>query len=162
CERSLGGQHGYAEPEERCVAVLHGPPPRRRPVPEDASLYALVEALELGVRGGAPARGAGTCGLVDLQVGDRVLAQPVPIAIHAPGLPDHRAGLVPGPEAAHQASAQLVTMLLEHARQLHDAGIAGGIVGGLRAGPGVLVTADNHEIVRPALHLADGDLNGAP
>ena len=109
--------------------------------------HALVEALELDVGGGAPARGAGAGRLVDLQVGDRMLAQPVPVAVDEPGRADHGAGLVAGPEAAHEAAAQLVAVLLEHARQLHDAGVAGGVVGRLRAGPGILVAADHDEIV---------------
>ena len=46
-----------------------------------------------------------------------------------------------------EAAAQLVAVLLEHARQLHDAGVAGGVVGRLRAGPGVLVAADHDEVV---------------
>ena len=38
-------------------------------------------------------------------------------------------------------------MLHEHARQLHLAGVAGGIVGRRLAGPAVLMPADQHEIV---------------
>ena len=53
-----------------------------------------------------------------------------------------------GPEADDQAAAQLVAVLLEHARQLHDAGVAGGVVGRLRPGPGILVAADHDEVVR--------------
>ena len=93
---------------------------------------ALVEALELDVGGGTPARGAGAGRLVDLQVGDRVLAQPVPVAVDVPGRADHGAGLMPRPEAGDQAAAQLVAVLVEDAGQLQDAGIAGGVVGGLR------------------------------
>src|SRR5207249_3053273 len=105
---------------------------------EDALLHALVEALELRVGSGAPARGTGAGGLVDLQVGHRVRAQPVPVAVDEPGRADHGAGLVAGPEAAHQAAPQVGAVLLEHARQFHDAGVAGGVVRRLRTGPGVL------------------------
>src|SRR6185436_8821590 len=137
-ERPLRRQHGHAETEEGGVAVLHRAPPRRRPAAEDALLHALMEALELGIGGGTPARGAGAGRLVDLQVGDRVLAQAVPVAVDEPGRADHGTGLVPGPEAGDETTAQLVAMLLEDACEFHDAGVAGGVVGRLRAGPGVL------------------------
>src|SRR5262249_32448358 len=122
----------------------------------------LMKALELGVRGRTPARSAGARGLIDLQIRDRVLAQPVPVAIDEPGRAHHGAGLVAGPEPEHEAAPQLVALLLEHPAELHDAGVAGGVVGRLRAGPGVLVPADHDEIVALALDLADRDLHRTP
>src|SRR5262249_59591477 len=59
-------------------------------------------------------------------------------------------------------AAELVVVLLEHAPQPHDAGVAGGIVGRLRAGPGILVPADHDEVVGLALDLAHRDFERAP
>src|SRR5215468_9231356 len=53
-------------------------------------------------------------------------------------------------------------MLLKDARQLYHAGVAGGVVRRLRARPGVLMTADNDEIVGVALDFADRDLHRPP
>ena len=68
----------------------------------------------------------------------------------------------PVQKPADEAAAQLVAVLVEDAGQLQDAGIAGGVVGRLGAGPGVLVAADHDEVVAAALDLADRDLHGAP
>ena len=63
----------------------------------------------------------------------------------------------------HQAAAQLVAVLLEDPREFQDAGIAGGVVGGLRARPGILVAADHHEVVAAGrLDLAGRDLHRPP
>ena len=94
-----------------------------------------------------PFSGADAGGLIDLEIGHAVVAQLVPVAIGEPGRARHGAGLVRGPEAEAQAAAELVAVLHEDARQLHLAGIAGGVVGRGLAGPAVLVTADQNEVI---------------
>ena len=91
-----------------------------------------------------------------------MLAQAVPVAVDEPGRAHHGAGLVTRPEGGEEAAPELVAVLLEDAGKLQDAGIAGGVVGRLGAGPGVLVSADHDEVLATALDLPDGDLHGAP
>src|SRR5215467_13495297 len=117
-----------------------------------------MEVFELDIRGSTPARGAGARGLVDLQVGDRMRAQAVPVVVHKPGGADHGAGLMTGPEARNEPTPELVAVLLEYAGKLENAGIARGIIGRLRAGPGILVSANDDKIIAAAPDLADGDL----
>ena len=126
-----------------------------------------MEGLQLGVRTGLPLGGADAGRLVDLQVGHAVTAQRVPVAIGEPCGARHGAGLMRRPEAECQPAPQPIAVFHEHARQLHLAGIAGGIVGCCFTGPAVLVTADQHEVVllrrvRCRRHLRDGDLHGSP
>ncbi len=121
-----------------------------------------METLKLHIRCRAPPGRACTGGLVNLEVGDRVLAQAIPVPLHVPRRANHGSGLVPGPEAAYDAATQLVAMLIKDARKLHDAGIASSIVGRLWSGPGILVTTNDHKVICLTFDFSNSDLYRSP
>src|SRR6185437_4875579 len=162
-ECAFTSDHRNAKSEEGRVAVLGSTMPMDWPPTQHFVLDGLMHAPQLDVRAGTPFAGSYATRLVDLHIADRVLAQPVPFMIGKPGRAHHRPGLMSGPEAEHQAAAELIAMLSEHARQFHQARVPRGVVSCLRPLPGVLVTSDQHEFVGPGrFELAQRYLHRSP
>ena len=147
-ERAFALEHRNAQANERGIAAFCHPLPADLAIGHQCFFLALVEALELHAGGGVPFRGAGAGGLVDLEIGAGVIAQQIPVAIGKPGGARHGSGFMGRPETEHESASQLVLVLLEHARQLDHDGVSRCVVGGGFAGPRVLVSAHDDEVVR--------------
>src|ERR1700675_1928253 len=89
-----------------------------------------------------PFRRADARRLIDLKIGDAVLAKIVPVLICKPCRTCHGAGLMRGPETEGQPAPHLVTVFEKYPCQLHLTGVVGGIVSRGLPRPTVLMAAD--------------------